>query len=54
MNLTILCIKNRIMTCQLDNGIVIDIARRWLTEDIQKGDIIENSILCEDKARDIK
>lgn len=54
MKLTILQIKNRIVTCQLDNGTVIDIARRWFTEDIQKGDVIELGILSEDKDKDIE
>ncbi len=41
MKLTILKIENRIVNCQLDNGTTIDIARRWFTEDIQEGDVIE-------------
>lgn len=41
MKLTILRIENRIVTCQLDNGAIIDIARRWFTEDIQESDTIE-------------
>ncbi len=41
MKLTILRIENEIVNCQLDNGSVIDIARRWFTEDIQEGDTIE-------------
>lgn len=41
MKLTILRIKNRIVNCQLDNGTIIDIARRWFTDDIQEGDTIE-------------
>lgn len=41
MKLTILRIENRIVNCQLDNGTIIDIARRWFTEDIQEGDTIE-------------
>lgn len=44
MKLTILRIENRIVNCQLDNGIIIDIARRWFTEDIQEGDTIEFDI----------
>ena len=41
MKPTILRIENRIVNCQLDNGTIIDIARRWFTEDIQEGDTIE-------------
>lgn len=41
MQLTILRIENRIVNCQLDNGTIIDIARRWFTYDIQEGDTIE-------------
>ena len=44
MKLTILQIKNRIVNCQLDNGTIIDIARRWFTEDIQEGDVIDVNI----------
>lgn len=41
MKLTILRIENEIVNCQLDNGTIIDIARRWFTEDIHEDDIIE-------------
>lgn len=41
MDLKILRIEKRIVSCQLDNGTIIDIARRWFTEDIQEGDRIE-------------
>ncbi len=41
MKLTIMRIENRIVNCQLDDGTIIDIARRWFTEDIQEGDAIE-------------
>ena len=41
MKLTIIRIENRVVTCELDNGTLLDIARRWFTEDIQEGDIIE-------------
>ncbi|MCM1232123.1 MAG: DUF3006 domain-containing protein [Ruminococcus flavefaciens] len=41
MKLTILRIDDMVVNCQLDNGSLIDIARRWFTEDIQEGDIIE-------------
>lgn len=41
MNLTIIRIENRIVTCELDDGTIIDIARRWFSEDIQVDDVIE-------------
>lgn len=44
MKLIILRVERRIVSCQLDNGTIIDIARRWFTEDIQEGDTIEFDI----------
>ena len=44
MKLTILRIESEIVNCQLDNGSIIDIARRWFAEDIQEGDTIESDI----------
>ena len=41
MKLTILRIENEIVNCQLDNGSIIDIARKWFTGNIQEGDIME-------------
>lgn len=41
MKLTITRIEPRIVTCEIDSGGLIDIARRWFTEDIQNGDVIE-------------
>lgn len=41
MKLRIIRIENSIVTCELDNGTIIDIARRWFAEDIQEGDTIE-------------
>lgn len=41
MKLTILRIEDEIVNCQLDNGTIIDIARRWFAEDIHEDDIIE-------------
>lgn len=41
MKLEITRIDNRIVTCELEDGSIIDIAKRWFTEDIQEGDIIE-------------
>lgn len=41
MKLTIIRIDNRVVTCELEDGTLLDVARRWLTEDIQEGDVIE-------------
>lgn len=49
MKLTILRIENRIINCQLDDGTIIDIARRWFTEDIQEGDDIEFDVIKTNK-----
>lgn len=37
-------IENRIVNCQLDNGTIIDIDRRWFTDNIKEGDTIEFDI----------
>lgn len=44
MKFTILRIDKRIVTGQLDDGTIIDVARRWFTEDIEEGDTIEFSV----------
>ena len=41
MKLKIIRIENRIVACEIDDGTIIDIARRWFTDDIQEDDIIE-------------
>lgn len=41
MKLTITRIDIRIVTFELEDGTLIDVARRWLTEDIQECDVIE-------------
>lgn len=50
MKLTILRIENKIVNCQLDDGTIIDIARRWFTEDVQEGDIIELNVYDKNKS----
>ena len=45
MKLTIIRIDGRVVTCELEGGTLIDIGRRWFTEDIQEGDIIEFDVL---------
>jgi hypothetical protein len=44
MQLTILRIENEIVNCQLDNGSIIDIARRWFNGDVKEGDTVEFDI----------
>lgn len=44
MKFTILRIDRRIVTGQLDNGTIIDVARRWFAEDIEEGGTIEFSV----------
>lgn len=44
MKLTILRIENEIVNCQLDNGSIIDIARKPSPGDINEGDTIEFDI----------
>lgn len=41
MKLEIIRIEKRIVTCEMGNGGLIDIAKRWFNEDIQVGDTIE-------------
>lgn len=45
MQLTIIRIENRVVTCEIEGGSLIDIARRWFTEDIQEGDIIDFDVI---------
>lgn len=45
MTLKIIRIDGRVVTCELDNGTFIDIARRWFNEDIQEEDVIEFDVL---------
>ena len=44
MKLKIIRVENRIVTCEIDDGTIIDIDRRWFTDDIQEYDIIEFDI----------
>lgn len=44
MKLKVLKIDNRVVTLQFDTGLVVDVARRWFTEDIQEEDSIELNI----------
>lgn len=44
MKFTILRIDKRIVTGELDDGTIIDVARKWFTEDIEEGGTIEFSV----------
>ena len=44
MILTIINIQSRVVICQLDNETIIEIGRRWFTEDIMIGDKINVEI----------
>ncbi len=41
MKLTVIRIENKIVTCELEGGGLIEIARMWFTENIQENDVIE-------------
>lgn len=41
MKLTITRIEQEIVTCELEEGTIIDIASRWFSNDVKIGDIIE-------------
>ena len=41
MKLTIIRIEDNIVTCELEDGQLIDIARRWFSKDIKENNIIE-------------
>ena len=45
MKLTISRIEKRVVTCELEDGTRIDIARRWFTEDLEEGDNIEFDVV---------
>lgn len=44
MKLIIHRIDNGIVTCELEDGTLIDIARKWFTNDIKENDVIEFDI----------
>lgn len=41
MKLTIIRIEEKIVTCELEGGGLIEIARMWFTKNIQENDVIE-------------
>lgn len=44
MSLTIIRIDNGIVTCELEDGTIIDIAQRWFDKNIKENDKIEFEI----------
>ncbi|MBE5881831.1 MAG: DUF3006 family protein [Lachnospiraceae bacterium] len=44
MKLTILRIEEEIVTCELEDGTLLDIAKRWITEPIEVGTVLEFNI----------
>ena len=49
MKLKIIRIENHVVTCELDGGGLIDIAKRWFSKDIKVDDIIEVDVTTENK-----
>lgn len=49
MKLKIVRIDHRIVTCELEDGTLLDVARRWLAEDIQVDDTIEFDVTNKSK-----
>ena len=49
MKLKIIRIENHVVTCELDGGGLIDIAKRWFSRDIKVDDIIEVDLTTEKK-----
>ena len=49
MKLKIVRIDHRIVTCKLEDGTLLDVARRWLAEDIQVDDTIEFDVINKNK-----
>lgn len=47
MKLTVIRIENHIVTCELEGGGLIDLAKRWFAEDIKVNDVIEFDITKE-------
>ncbi len=41
MTLKIIRIENHVITCELEGSTIIDIARKWFSQDIKENDIIE-------------
>ena len=50
MALKIIRIENHIVTCELEGGTIIDIAKRWFSQDIKENDIIEFDVTEKNKS----
>lgn len=44
MKLTIIRIEENIVTCELEDGQLLDVARRWFNKNIKVKDVIEFDI----------
>ena len=44
MKLTILRVEKEIVVCELEDGTLLDIVRRWVDKDIKENDVIEFDI----------
>lgn len=54
MKLTIIRIEDHVITCELEDGGLIDIGRQWLFDDIKLGDTIDADIDTETAENAIK
>lgn len=45
MKLKIIRIENHVITCEIKGGAIIDIAKRWFSQDIKKNDVIEFDVM---------
>lgn len=41
MKLKIIRIEDRVVTCELDDGTILDVGRRWFSQDLKVNDVIE-------------
>lgn len=41
MKLTIIRIEENIVTCELEDGSLLDVDRKWFNKDIKENDLIE-------------
>lgn len=44
MKLTILRVEKEIVVCELEDGTLLDVARRWVDKDVKENDVIEFDI----------
>lgn len=44
MKIRIIRIENHVVTCELEGGGLIDLAKRWFAQDIKENDVIEFDI----------